>query len=444
MARETTGTLPGLRGRSLASAWRALWLSRVVVWAAGIAAVLALGRARGWRGFDPGGVTAPFGAAGDVLSAPAARWDSVWYLSIAGSGYGGEPGRAAFFPLYPLLVRAVGAPAALVAPDAAAHLVTGVVVSAAALLAGLYLVHRLAALELGARVAGLTTALVAFFPTAFFFSAVYSESLFLALSAGALYAGRLGRWGGAGLLGALAAATRSTGALLVVPLALLYLYGPRADRDRPRDPPQDTEPRSAWRWVADRVRPRHRPRAEAAWLGLPPAGLAAYLAFLQAVTGDWLAPFRAGEQWYRQFAGPLGGVWDGAVAAVAGVRQLASGSREPVYFEPAGGDPFFVAVHNVGDFAFLLFAAVALVGALRRLPLAYGAWAACALAVPLSYPVGPEPLASLPRYLAVLFPLHMWLAAWALEHRAARPVLAASTAGLAALTVAFAAWVWVA
>jgi hypothetical protein len=421
-----------------------MWMSRVVVWAAGIAGVLALGRARDWRDFDPGGVTAPFGAAGDVLSAPAARWDSVWYLAISGGGYQGEPDRAAFFPLYPLLVRAVGAPAALVGPDGAAHLVAGVAVSVVALLAGLYLVHRLAALELGERVAGLASALVAFFPTAFFFSAVYSESLFLALSAGALYAGRLGRWGWAGLLGALAAATRSTGALLVVPLALLYLYGPRADRGRLRAGPLDAQPRPAWRRVAHGVRPRHRPRTEAAWLGMVPAGLAAYLAHLQAVTGDWLAPFRAGEAWHRQFAGPLGGVWDGAVAAVAGVRQLASGSREPAYFQPAGGDPFFVALHNIGDFAFLVFAAVALVGVLRRLPVAYGAWAACALAVPLSYPVGPEPLASLPRYLAVLFPLHMWLAAWALEHRAARPVLVASAAGLAALTVPFAAWVWVA
>jgi hypothetical protein len=126
------------------------------------------------------------------------------------------------------------------------------------------------------------------------------------------------------------------------------------------------------------------------------------------------------------------------------LRQLASGSREPVYFEPAGGDPFFVAVHNLGDLAFLAFAVVAGVGALRRLPAAYGVWAACALVVPLSFPVGPEPLASLPRYLVVLFPLHMWLAAWAQERRVGRPVLAASTLGLALLTAPFAAWVWVA
>jgi hypothetical protein len=87
---------------------------------------------------------------------------------------------------------------------------------------------------------------------------------------------------------------------------------------------------------------------------------------------------------------------------------------------------------------------VALVGAWRRLPAAYAAWALCAIAVPVSYPVGPEPLASLPRYLAVVFPLHMWLAAWARERRAERLAFALSGGGLIALTAAFAAWEWVA
>src|ERR687897_1955476 len=59
-------------------------------------------------------------AIADPLLAPLARWDSVWYLRVAESGYGGttpvrsgqrplpapDPApRAAFFPLYPLLVR---------------------------------------------------------------------------------------------------------------------------------------------------------------------------------------------------------------------------------------------------------------------------------------------------------------------------------------------------
>ncbi len=38
------------------------------------------------------------------------RWDADWFLRIAGEGYDPGNGSAAFFPLYPLLVRAVAAP----------------------------------------------------------------------------------------------------------------------------------------------------------------------------------------------------------------------------------------------------------------------------------------------------------------------------------------------
>lgn len=418
----------------VAPVWRPLWTSRILVWAAGVAGVLVwptLVGAGVWRKFDPDLLTAPFGSLGDLLIAPAARWDSAWYLAIAAGGYGHDAARTAFFPLYPLLVRALGGPADALGAGVGAYLLAGVLVSLVALAAGLAVVHRLAALELGDADARLTATLVALFPTAYAFSAVYSESLFLALSAGALYAGRLGRWRWAGVLAGLASATRNTGVLLVVPLALLYLYGPRGDRP---DPPAR----------GSRRRPRHAVGADLAWLALAPVGLGAYLAYLAAATGDPTAPFRVGGLWYREFAGPFGAVWDGAVAALAGARQLASGSRAHVYFQPAGGDPFFVALHNLGDFVFLVFAVVAVVGVLRRLPLAYGAWALCALALPLSFPVGPEPLASLPRYLAVVFPLHMWLALWARRHRVTAPVVIVSAIGLVVLTAAFAAWRWVA
>src|SRR6187551_1760365 len=46
-------------------------------------------------------------ALAEPLLAPLARWDSVWYLRIADSGYGDSAPRTAFFPLYPLLVGGV-------------------------------------------------------------------------------------------------------------------------------------------------------------------------------------------------------------------------------------------------------------------------------------------------------------------------------------------------
>lgn len=415
----------------LASSWRAFWVSRLTVWAAGVAGVALLGRLDRWPEFDRGGWSTGFGAAGDLLVSPAVRWDSVWLLEIAAGGYAADPARTAFFPLYPLLVRAVATPARWLGAEQGALVIAGMAVSLVAFAAGLWVVHRLCELELGRPAADLTVVLVAFFPTAWAFSAVYTESLFLALSAGAIYAGRLGRWRWAGALGALAAATRSTGVLLVVPLALLYLYGPRAD----------AEPRPD---RGRRLAPHFTLRPDAAWLALVAVGPLVFLGLLAVTTPDPWAPLSAGANWQRQLTVPFGGLVDGAVAALAGAVQLASGSRTPVRFAAAGGDPFLVAVHNLSDFAYLLLAAVALAGALRRLAPAYGAWALCALAVPLSYPVGPQPLASLPRYLAVLFPLHMWAAAWAAGRRRRFLLVGASVLALIEGSAAFATWRWVA
>ncbi len=403
------------RDDALVDMWRALWLSRVLVWAAGVVAVLVFGLSGREGDFDPAGVTSPFGATGDLLAAPFARWDSVWYLAIAGGGYG-DGAREAFFPLYPLVVKIAGVP--LRSP-----LIAGALASTALLAVALGLLHRLVALDFERRVARNAVLVTALFPMSFFFSAVYSESLFLALSIGAVYAARRERWALAGLLGALAASTRSAGVLLLVPLAILYL------------------------WDGGRVvgRARRPLRADALWLGLVPLGLVAYCAYLALSGGDALTPFHAQEVWFRTFAGPFAGAWDGVVAGVQGARQLLSGARDPVFFREAGGDPFVVAHHNIELLCWLVLTVAAAVGALRRLPAAYGAYLLAALALPLSYPVGPQPLMSLPRFVSVLFPLAIWLALW-MTGRAWREriVLGTFAGGLAVYTAIFATWHFVA
>ena len=400
---------------AVADAWRALWVSRLLVWAAAIVAVVLFGLSDRAADFDPAGLTTPYGATGDALAAPLGRWDSVWFMAIASDGYGGGA-REAFFPLYPLIVRIAGTPFG-------STLIGGALASTALLGVALVVLHRLVALDHGRAVARNAVLVTALFPMSFFFSAVYSESLFLALSIGAVYAARRERWAWAGALGLLAATTRSAGVLLLIPLAMIYLW----DAGRPS------------------LRTMRPLRRDALWLLLVPLGLAAYCGFLALDGRDPLAPLDAQEVWFRSFAGPFAGAWDGVVAAVQGARQLLSGAREPVYFAQAGGDPFVVARHNIELLAWLVLGLVAAAGVLRRLPAAYGAYIVAALALPLSYPVGPQPLMSLPRFLAVLFPLAIWLALWmtggVLRERL---VIAAFAAALVVYSGIFATWHWVA
>ena len=114
-----------------------------------------------------------------------------------------------------------------------------------------------------------------------------------------------------------------------------------------------------------------------------------------------------------------------------------------MYFDEAGGDPYRIAAMNLMLFGFLVFAVVACVGVWRRLPPAYGAYVAVALLLPLSFPVGPQPLMSLPRFLAVLFPIFMWLAVVCEERRNTDRVAVVSGIGLGLFTAQFASWHWI-
>jgi hypothetical protein len=427
---------------------RALLWSRALVWLAGSGTLLALGYGPLRKAFDPPGLTRGFGWLGDLLAGPAARWDASWYMVIAQHGYRPDLGsataaRAAFFPLYPLLLAAIsrlGAPPVL----------AGVLLSTGALALALYGIQRLTALELGdagaARMAMLVTA---FAPMAFYLSAVYSEALYLALSIGMFWYARQGRWALAGTLGGLAAATHSTGLLLVLPALMLYLYGPRADAtaDRPLCPTR-SEPRLPGARLAGalhRLAPRYRLRRNVLWLALIPAGLLMFMGYLALSGASALLPFESQALWGRHFAGPYAGVWDGLVAALQGARQLLSFQTQHVYFAVGGASPRIAAAHNLLLLAFLFATIPALIGVLRRLAPAYGAYVIAALATPLSYPAAAQPLMSLPRFLLVLFPLSMWLGAWLAERpRAQGPLLAVSALCMAFFGAQFATWHWVA
>ena len=401
------------RSEALRVSWRIAWTTRLAVLLVAVFAALSFGPATGGLAkenaakFDEPRLTR---ALVDPVLSPLARWDAVWYLRIADSGYGGSDARAAFFPLYPLIVRSLSTP---VGGSPAALLVAAYAVAMAAFVGALALLFRLVSLELGRPLARPTLLLLSVFPAAVFFGAPYAESLFLLLAVAAFLAVRTDHWAWAGVAATSAAATRSAGVLLLLPLVMLW-------------------------WTS-----RGRRARDAAWLALGPLGIAAYALFLGLTEGDALRFLDVQDAWSRELTVPLGGAWDGLIAAWDGLRQLASGQKDVVYFEIAAGDPYRIAAINIMLFGTLVFAVIACAGVLRRLPAAYGAWVAVSLLLPLTFPVKPQPLMSLPRFVAVLFPIFMWLALWCEERRATERAVAISAVGLGLFTAQYASWHWI-
>jgi Gpi18-like mannosyltransferase len=155
------------------------------------------------------------GALGHLLN-PWAHWDGVWYIKIATGGYADSDGSTAFFPLFPMLLRYVG----LVFRGNL--VITGVVISLVCYAGCVWLLYRLVRSDFDDEVASRAVVYLAIGPLSFFLQAVYTESLFLVLTLACFVFAREGHWRLAGIMGLLATLTRSTGVLLLVPMAYYY------------------------------------------------------------------------------------------------------------------------------------------------------------------------------------------------------------------------------
>ena len=154
---------------------------------------------------------------GDAIMGQSHSWgwhilimDTGFYRGIAQYGYAGDPAKAAFFPLFPLLIHIVSY---VTGGDyLLAGLITMIACGAASAVAVWALANRLC----GRRVADRAVILYCVFPGAMTFGILYSEPLGVALGAAALLALVDRRWLLAGIVGALATAERPTLVVLVV------------------------------------------------------------------------------------------------------------------------------------------------------------------------------------------------------------------------------------
>ncbi|HEY9675049.1 MAG TPA: mannosyltransferase family protein [Waterburya sp.] len=140
------------------------------------------------------------------------HWDGAWYRQIATEGYNyvndGQQYSVAFFPLFPLLCRGLmtlGIP----------FNVAGTLVNNLGMLGAMLLLYRWAKERYGLKTARWVTAVLAWCPFSLYGTVIYTEGLFLWLTTAAMRAFEQHQPIKAAVWGALATATRVTGAALI-------------------------------------------------------------------------------------------------------------------------------------------------------------------------------------------------------------------------------------
>lgn len=326
---------------------------------------------------------------------PFAAWDSGWYFDIARRGYYYNPdgqSSVAFFPLYPLVMRAVAFP---FGGSERALWMAGILVSCASFAGALLVLHRLTERVLQDREAARRAVLYcAIFPFSFFLSRIYAEALFLLLTLLAASGAYEARWGRAGLWGGLATLTRPNGVLIGVPLALMALGGRPSLRETVR---------------------------RMAWLAPVALALLGYSLYVQALGGHPLAWLSAQAHWGYSLGHPP---WEQLLKMLHRLEKY--GFYD--YFFVSTMAPFRLFHGAVALLCLLLAPAV-----FKGLGPAWGTYVVLSLFLPLSG----NALEGVGRYAAVLFPVFITLAA-VQSHRFHEAMLVVCSLFLAFLVSLFA------
>ena len=331
-----------------------------------------------------------------AVAAVINRWDTGWYLNIVQNGYLLVPGAAqqnvAFYPLYPALVALVSRLTGL------APLLAGLIISLAAFPAALVYVERLAIESCRQpENARHVSWMLACYPYAVFFGAVYTEALLLLCLAACIYHYRHRQWVVSAAWGVLAGLTRPNGVLVSASLLVLVAGAAFAQDSRVR------------RWLAGERGSNALDARAFGWQGVaaalaPVAGPLLFSGYLWARLGEPLAWLFVQRGWGR-----------GTGAIAASVASAANQIDKSGVVGTLGAN-----LYDVGNGAAALFA-ISLAWPVTR---AYGADLGLLVILNVLAPLATGGLGSVGRFTSVLFPL-FFLLADRVPRRARTPLLVA-------------------
>jgi hypothetical protein len=328
-----------------------------------------------------------------------ARWDAGWYLTVAIDGYSYDPVHPAdhqqdivFFPAFPILMRGAGR---LLGSASTAYLLGGTLISLGAFFWALVYLFRFSRemLDDGEQ-ARSSMWLLAAYPFAIFFSAVYSESLYLLGVIGAFYHFRRREFWRAGAWGLLVGLDRAPGCLLSAPLALMAIgpWMPPRLLGGPREGAARNDRDDSVAITGDRPRPAPHGRLSPAIAAaaMPGVGVLLYSAYLWQLTGHPLAWAEGHAAWGRQYNG-LG---------ILVTQRYAWLSQGGLYAYTSQGPGDLLNVLGA------IFVLATVWPVARRLGLPYAAF----ILINILPPLAAGGFLSAGRFSSVLFPSFVWLA----------------------------------
>ncbi len=276
------------------------------------------------------------------------NWDGGHFLGIAKEGYK-ERFQFAFFPLYPLTIKAVN-------QIIQNYFISAILISIVATFLGMHLLYKLVSITFEKKIAEKTILGLLFFPTSFYFITSYSEGLFFLLVVATFYFLRSRKFLLATIFAILASATRLSGLAVVlgVLVEVITIYGIN---------------RKNW------------------YILLAPLGFLIYCFYLLKLTGDPFYFTVAELHWQRNITIPSISFWET-------IKNLSQGG--------------FISNHfnTFLDLVFAIFGLGLAVRTFRFLPPSFAIYSLASVLLPLFTPT----LSSMPRFLLPIFPIFILLA----------------------------------